>query len=65
MFAVAELCCSTAAEIELAISLMRSMVWLIALMADTDSSVASCMLAIWFEISSVALAVWPASVLTS
>ena len=30
-------------------SLMRSMVWPIALMAPTDSSVASCMLAIWLR----------------
>ena len=45
--------------------LMRSMVSVIALIAVTDSSVASCMLAIWVDISSVALAVWPASVLTS
>jgi hypothetical protein len=55
MFWVAPRCCSTAAEIEVAISLMRSMVWPIALMALTDSSVASCMLPIWLEISSVAL----------
>jgi len=65
MLWVALFCCSTAAEIEPAMPLMRSMVWLIALMAATDSSVASCMLSIWLEISSVALAVWPASVLTS
>ncbi|MGY3074012.1 hypothetical protein ACVWZZ_000383 [Bradyrhizobium sp. LM6.10] len=47
------------------------MVWLIALMrqpipqSQAACWVASCMLAIWFDISSVALAVWPASVLTS
>ena len=40
MFCVAPRCCSTAAEIEVAISLMRSMVWPIALIALTDSSVA-------------------------
>jgi hypothetical protein len=53
MFCLAPRCCSTAAEIELAFSLMRSMVWLI---APTDSSVASCMPAIRLEISSMALA---------
>ena len=33
--------------------------------ADQNSSVASCMLPIWLEISSVAFAVWPARLLTS
>ena len=65
MFWVAPRCCSTAAEIEVAMSLMRSMVWPIALIALTESSVASCILVIWLAISSVALAVWPARLLTS
>jgi len=47
------------------ISEMRPMVPPITLMAATDSSVAVCMPAIWALISSVALAVWAASALTS
>ena len=44
---------------------MRPMVPPISLMAATDSWVAVCMPAIWVPISSVALAVWAASALTS
>ena len=65
MFWVAAPCCSTAEEIDVVISLMRSIVSPMTLMAFTDSPVACCMLTIWALISSVAFAVWPASVLTS
>ena len=65
MLWVAVPCCSTAEEIEVVISLMRSIVSPIALIASTDSPVARCMLTIWELISSVAFAVWPARFLTS
>ena len=62
---VAAPCSSTAAAMVAAISEMRPMVPPISLMAATDSWVAVCMPAIWVPISSVALAVWAASALTS
>src|SRR6267142_2499298 len=65
MLWVAAPCCSTAEEIDVVISLMRSIVSPIALFALTDSPVARCMLTMCELISSVAFAVWPARVLTS
>jgi hypothetical protein len=62
---VAASCSSTAAAMAEEISEMRPMVPLISLMAATESCVAACMLPICVLISSVALAVWAASALTS
>src|SRR4030088_3512472 len=64
MLWVAVPCCSTADEIDVVISLIRSIVSPIALIALTDSPVARCMLTMCAMISSVALAVWPPQVLT-
>src|SRR6202035_4042751 len=62
---VAAPCSSTAAAMVEAISEVWAMVPPISLMAATESWVAVCMPAIWLPISSVALAVWAASALTS
>ena len=57
MLWVAVPCSSTAEEIEVVISLMRSIVSPMALIASTDSPVARCMLTMCELISSVAFAV--------
>ena len=62
---VAAPCSVTAAAMVAVMSPTSRMVRWIAPMASTERTVACCMPAIWEEISSVALAVWPASALTS
>src|SRR6266404_2578626 len=65
MSCVAAPCSSTAPDIAEEISEIRPMVSPISLIADTDNCVADCICAICVPISSVALAVWLASALTS
>src|SRR4051812_43436858 len=62
---VASPCCSIDAEMPAVISLISAMVWVMPPMAATASLVEVCIAATWAEISSVALAVWLASALTS
>ena len=63
--AVAAFCCSTAEAMVVAIRLVSSIVVAIWRIAQTASSVACCIPAIWPVISSVAFAVWLASTFTS
>src|SRR5947209_10686163 len=62
---VASPCCSIDAEMPAVISLISAMVWVIPPIAATASLVEVCIAVTWAEISSVALAVWLASALTS